>query len=684
MIILFKCPQCGRAHNVKSELGGRKARCACGQELTIPVVREDDTTETRRGIALDTTGTASGPVVPAQANSSSQARPDSQGKVRWYDRGLLVLSLLVLFFPVGAYGLWRNSHYSRRSKILLGVTGFALAVAIGQQLTEQVVSAPTDITWKQYMDECGTTAQEVNKTRAIKVFEANYKGKQVRWAGIVDSVSPGLLGGTRIGLKMSPTESFGADVVLKVPDNVDVSALNRGAILECVARIDTQGGPILPHELAWIGPATGATTPLSAQRPTSDTTAVPPHGMVLSQAQIMPATWKDFMSACGTAAQQANEIQAVDLFEKQFKGKVVKWSGVVDRISTSIRGEAQIWMKMSPTESLGPDLVLNAPRNLDLKSIRKGDTVEFLGQIETQGGAFTPHVLYCDQVPVREDGLTGEAGSRLRPEEKTAKDRSSQSMLSSPAQDTSDLARASDLDSHMIRELVRNLNHPDNPVVDAATGELSTYKDKAVPVLKEFILDSTNTTSGRLAAITSLWQISSQLARSALRDCAMTLAKRTSSLDKALANACNDYARRPSAEHPEDTDNSPDSQDTAGTNTPDSVQKPSEDTPRDQPGSEIDERLNRLVTLKKPYPKVYPNAPTDRITAQYVAILVAEQVGLQYDFKTSFTNTNPKCRQWIYPEFEGIPCNVALKQVLDPLGLTYELKGDRIVLQKKR
>lgn len=44
---------------------------------------------------------------------------------KWYNNGLTVFLLLLFFFPVGLYGLWRSSAYSRTSKIVL--TFFVLA-----------------------------------------------------------------------------------------------------------------------------------------------------------------------------------------------------------------------------------------------------------------------------------------------------------------------------------------------------------------------------------------------------------------------------------------------------------------------------------------------------------------------------------------------------------------------------
>jgi hypothetical protein len=47
----------------------------------------------------------------------------------WYDNNLTVLVLLIFFFPVGLYALWKNKNISKILKII--VTGFFVFLMIG-------------------------------------------------------------------------------------------------------------------------------------------------------------------------------------------------------------------------------------------------------------------------------------------------------------------------------------------------------------------------------------------------------------------------------------------------------------------------------------------------------------------------------------------------------------------------
>jgi hypothetical protein len=90
------------------------------------------------------------------------------------------------------------------------------------------------------------------------------------------------------------------------------------------------------------------------------------------------------------------------------------------------------------------------------------------------------------------------------------------------------------------------------------------------------------------------------------------------------------------------------------------------------------------VTLTKPYSSSYSGAPTDRLSLQYAVIELGKQVGLQYDWNESYKNTDPLCRRWVYPEIKNKSFQSAMKELLHPLGLTYELRdGTTIVLKKK-
>ncbi len=91
----------------------------------------------------------------------------------------------------------------------------------------------------------------------------------------------------------------------------------------------------------------------------------------------------------------------------------------------------------------------------------------------------------------------------------------------------------------------------------------------------------------------------------------------------------------------------------------------------------------KTVTLTKPYPTADKGDATDKISVQYAVIELGKQAGLGYQWDESFKNTAPACQRWVTPNIKGKPFNAAMQALLDPVGLTYELRGNEIVLKKK-
>jgi hypothetical protein len=89
------------------------------------------------------------------------------------------------------------------------------------------------------------------------------------------------------------------------------------------------------------------------------------------------------------------------------------------------------------------------------------------------------------------------------------------------------------------------------------------------------------------------------------------------------------------------------------------------------------------VTLVPPYPADYPEARTDKISVQYAVIAIARQTGIQYDWDTSFKNTDPVCRQWITPVILRRPFPQALEMILKPVNLKYTISNGKIILGKR-
>jgi hypothetical protein len=114
--------------------------------------------------------------------------------------------------------------------------------------------AASDITWPQFLSDCGREAQKANEARSEQVFDQKYAGRTVNWTGIVDSIRRKPIGsGYFVDVLMDPTQSnFGLyDLTLSAPDNMTekVLSLNKGQKVEFMGRFSRQGGVILGHQL---------------------------------------------------------------------------------------------------------------------------------------------------------------------------------------------------------------------------------------------------------------------------------------------------------------------------------------------------------------------------------------------------------------------------------------------------
>ncbi len=91
--------------------------------------------------------------------------------------------------------------------------------------------------------------------------------------------------------------------------------------------------------------------------------------------------------------------------------------------------------------------------------------------------------------------------------------------------------------------------------------------------------------------------------------------------------------------------------------------------------------MGQKVSLTQPYRQAYRGAPTDRMSIQYAVKAIVDQVGVSYDWERSYANTNPICRQWVRPRIVERPCGDALRQLLEPFGLTYGTYQGQVVLE---
>lgn len=105
--------------------------------------------------------------------------PDTQRK--WYDSKAIVILLLILFFPVGLYALWKGQNFSTVVKgILTGVICLAVLGSMGdrperRQSTSGTGSAPTS---SQPRTQTASEPESKQKSGSLGVTKAGYEAIQ--------------------------------------------------------------------------------------------------------------------------------------------------------------------------------------------------------------------------------------------------------------------------------------------------------------------------------------------------------------------------------------------------------------------------------------------------------------------------------------------------------------------------
>ena len=128
--------------------------------------------------------------------------------------------------------------------------------------------------------------------------------------------------------------------------------------------------------------------------------------------------WEAYWRDCGKDAQRTNQARTEEVFRQQWKGEVVRWSGVVTSVRKRTSGDGFIInVKMNPSDSLVskrtsgdgltikleiklsdslvPDLGVMASGSFKeiVLGLNEGQTITFVGKISVQGGTFTNHIL---------------------------------------------------------------------------------------------------------------------------------------------------------------------------------------------------------------------------------------------------------------------------------------------------
>ena len=78
------------------------------------------------------------------------------------------------------------------------------------------------------------------------------------------------------------------------------------------------------------------------------------------------------------------------------------------------------------------------------------------------------------------------------------------------------------------------------------------------------------------------------------------------------------------------------------------------------------------------------NYSTEKKSVQYVVIDLAKEVGLGYNWDKSFAQTDPECRRWVNGlSLKNQSFAKAMEKVLGPVGLRYQVEGEKVVLYRQ-
>ncbi len=114
------------------------------------------------------------------------------------------------------------------------------------------------------------------------------------------------------------------------------------------------------------------------------------------QPQGSSIIWPAYVGDCGTKAQRENSARSVKAFRERYKGRRVRWTGEVSDVRLAMLGGGYtVLIKMAGSTAFVADLALVVPKSLadTVLALNSGEVVEFVGVINTQGGAILPHQI---------------------------------------------------------------------------------------------------------------------------------------------------------------------------------------------------------------------------------------------------------------------------------------------------
>lgn len=109
--------------------------------------------------------------------------------------------------------------------------------------------------WNQYIGLCGNGSQELNMARAKDYFNKLYQNKSIEWSGTISSIDNDGFDSMEaycnlvVRVKMSPSDSFIADLMLYIPKEfkAQLLELNKGDSITFSGKIFSMGGRISDH-----------------------------------------------------------------------------------------------------------------------------------------------------------------------------------------------------------------------------------------------------------------------------------------------------------------------------------------------------------------------------------------------------------------------------------------------------
>ncbi len=105
----------------KSFMGHHASFFSSGNKVSMKWIQTKDIQEFVEAVKSRVEDAKLTAPTPAQATDDQVAQPNEEPR-KWYDRKTVVVLLLILFFPVGLYALWKNTTFTTKTKwVLAGV-----------------------------------------------------------------------------------------------------------------------------------------------------------------------------------------------------------------------------------------------------------------------------------------------------------------------------------------------------------------------------------------------------------------------------------------------------------------------------------------------------------------------------------------------------------------------------------